>query len=284
MDSVDGAIEFSHTGPAMKIERGYAQHVGSRNEQQDAGLVLTNDGRTEQLVLVADGMGGHAGGSLASAQVAETARRIWEEHKRTAIEPKRLLERIVREGHESINRAGAERGLTPRSTCALLLVRDGSAHWAHVGDSRIYRLREGQLEQLTRDHSHVQELVDQGLLTPEEAHRHPLANVITRAVGSADDLQIDEVVYPLQAGDLFLLCSDGLNKTVPDEEITRLLAHSNHNCQEAVKAFIHLALMRDASDLVTTIVVNIDGDPAESADENPAVELEDPIPPDWYLQ
>ncbi|NUQ00447.1 MAG: protein phosphatase 2C domain-containing protein, partial [Armatimonadetes bacterium] len=87
----------------MKIERGYAQHVGSRNEQQDAGLVLTNDGRTEQLVLVADGMGGHAGGSLASAQVAETARRIWEEHRRTAIEPKRLLERIVREGHESIN-------------------------------------------------------------------------------------------------------------------------------------------------------------------------------------
>jgi serine/threonine protein phosphatase PrpC len=85
--------------------------------------------------------------------------------------------------------------------------------------------------------------------------------VITRAVGSAEDLLIDEVMHPLQAGDMFLLCSDGLNKTVPDEEISPPAEHSNHNCQEAVKAFIHLALMRDASDNVTTVVVNIDSDP-----------------------
>jgi serine/threonine protein phosphatase PrpC len=93
------------------------------------------------------------------------------------------------------------------------------------------------------------------------------------------------VVHPLQTGDLFLLCSDGLNKTMTDEEIARLLAHSDHNCQEAVKAFIHLALMRDANDNVTTVVVNI-GEPAsdDPAEESESETPDNPIPPDWYLQ
>jgi len=109
--------------------------------------------------------------------------------------------------------------------------------------------------------------------------------VITRAVGSADELQIDEVVHPLQSGDLFLLCSDGLNKTVDDEEIARLLAHSDHNCQEAVKAFIHLALMRDANDNVTTVVVNIGEPTVDDSDDDPSSStLVNPIPFNWYLQ
>jgi len=153
-----------------------------------------------------------------------------------------------------------------------------------VGDSRIYRLRGGHLQQLTRDHSHVQELVDQGLILAADAHRHPLANVITRAVGSAEDLLVDEAIYPLEAGDMFLLCSDGLNKTVSDEEITRLLTQSNHNCQEAVKAFIHLALMRDANDNVTTVVVNVAAINAMTAATSDSKISDDPIPSDWYLQ
>ncbi|MCB1778179.1 MAG: serine/threonine-protein phosphatase, partial [Candidatus Competibacteraceae bacterium] len=170
------------------------------------------------------------------------------------------------------------------STVVVLLAHEDQCACLWVGDSRIYRLRDGQLEQLTRDHSHVQELVDQGLLSPDEAHRHPLANVITRAVGSSDDLQIDEMTYELQAGDIFLLCSDGLNKAVSDEEIAHLLAHSNDNCQEAVKAFIHLALMRDASDNVTTVVVSISGDRIPSTGEPSDSGIpEDPIPADWYL-
>ena len=109
------------------------------------------------------------------------------------------------------------------------------------------------------------------------------ANVITRAVGSADELLVDEAVYPLQTGDMFLLCSDGLNKTVSDDEITHLLTQSNHNCQEAGKALIQLERMRDANDNVTTVDVNY-------AAANPdAVTLDaktpsEPIPTDWYLQ
>jgi serine/threonine protein phosphatase PrpC len=248
---------------------------------EDACLAMPELG----LWAVADGMGGHEAGDVASQMIVKTLQQTplphtWPDFLNSVREALHNVNRQLRE--ESAQRY---QNRTIGSTVVVLLAHENQCACLWVGDSRIYRLRDGELQQLTRDHSHVQELVDQGLLTSEEAHRHPLANVITRAVGSADDLQIDEVAHPLQAGDLFLLCSDGLNKTVPDEEIARLLAHSHHNCQEAVKAFFHLALMRDANDNVTTVVVAIDGDPAESAGENAGSDLlEDPIPPDWYLQ
>ncbi len=257
-------------------------HVGMvRAINEDACLAMPELG----LWAVADGMGGHEAGDIASQMIIETLQQIpfplnWPDFLNSVREALYNVNQRLRE--ESAQRYQHR---TIGSTVVVLLAYETQCACLWVGDSRIYRLRNAHLEQLTRDHSHVQELVDQGLLAPEEAQRHPLANVITRAVGSADDLQIDEVMHPLQNGDLFLLCSDGLNKVVPDEEIARLLEHSNHNCQEAVKAFIHLALMRDASDNVTTVVVAIDGDPAESADGKPDEQtLEDPIPPDWYLQ
>ncbi|MDS4025602.1 MAG: protein phosphatase 2C domain-containing protein [Candidatus Contendobacter sp.] len=263
-------------------------HVGMvRAINEDACLALPERG----LWAVADGMGGHEAGDVASQMVIETLQQIkpptnWPDFLEAVRESLRDVNRRLRE--ESAQRYQHR---TIGSTVVVLIAYEAQCACLWVGDSRIYRLRDGQLRQLTRDHSHVQELVDQGLIAPENAHRHPLANVITRAVGSADELQIDEVVHPLQAGDLFLLCSDGLNKTVGDEEIARLLAHSDHNCQEAVKAFIHLALMRDANDNVTTVVVNIDdpvSDPDEpgedDADEAGSRTTANPIPPDWYLQ
>ena len=264
-------------------------HVGMvRAINEDACLALPERG----LWAVADGMGGHEAGDVASQMVIEALQQVrpptnWPDFLEAVRDSLRDVNRRLRE--ESAQRYQHR---TIGSTVVVLIAYEAQCACLWVGDSRIYRLRDGQLRQLTRDHSHVQELVDQGLIAPESAHRHPLANVITRAVGSASELQIDEVVHPLQSGDLFLLCSDGLNKTVSDEEIARLLAHSDHNCQEAVKAFIHLALMRDANDNVTTVVVNI-GNPVPGADEPDAEDDEDeagsqttanPIPPDWYLQ
>jgi serine/threonine protein phosphatase PrpC len=253
---------------------------------EDACLVLPELG----LWVVADGMGGHEAGDIASQMIVETLQQVpppagWPDFLESVRERLREVNRRLRE--ESARRYQHR---TIGSTVVVLLAHDDQCACLWVGDSRIYRLRDGRLEQLTRDHSHVQELVDQGLIAPEEAHRHPLANVITRAVGSAEELRIDQVIHPLMAGDLFLLCSDGLNKTVSDEEIARLLVHSDHNCQEAVKAFIHLALMRDASDNVTTVVVDIRETldaPAEDAEETAepgSVTLNNPIPPDWYLE
>ncbi len=259
-------------------------HVGMvRVINEDACLALPERG----LWAVADGMGGHEAGDIASQMVVETLQQIappagWAEFREAVRE-------VLCEVNQRLREESAQRyqNRTIGSTVVVLIAYETQCACLWVGDSRIYRLRDGQLQQLTRDHSHVQELVDQGLIAPEEAHRHPLANVITRAVGSADDLQIDEVVHPLHSGDLFLLCSDGLNKTVSDEEIARLLDHSDHNCQEAVKAFIHLALMRDANDNVTTVVVNI-GDEVVSdlagESESESDTFVNPIPPDWYLQ
>ena len=260
-------------------------HVGMvRAINEDACLDLPERG----LWAVADGMGGHEAGDVASQMLVDTLQQIsplpptWPDYLDA-------VRQSLHEVNQRLREESAQRyqNRTIGSTVVVLVAQEGQCACLWVGDSRIYRLRDGQLEQLTRDHSHVQELVDQGLIAPEDAHRHPLANVITRAVGSADDLEIDEGVHPLQNGDLFLLCSDGLNKTVSDEEIAYLLAQSNHNCQEAVKAFIHLALMRDANDNVTTVVVDI-GDPAARGAGQPADDdadaPTDPIPPDWYLR
>ena len=134
----------------------------------------------------------------------------------------------------------------------------------------------------------VQRMVQAGLITPDQSHQHPQKNQLVAALGMEGEVEPHTVVraVELREGDAFLLCSDGLNKTVSDEEIASLLAHSDHNCQEAVKAFIHLALMRDASDNVTTVVVNI-GDPTTDclATEDVGSEtMANPIPPDWYLE
>ncbi|MBK8181847.1 MAG: serine/threonine-protein phosphatase [Candidatus Competibacteraceae bacterium] len=254
-------------------------HVGMvRAINEDACLALPEMG----LWAVADGMGGHEAGDIASQTIIETLQQLdppddWDGFLNAVREGLRQVNQRLRE--ESAQRYQHR---TIGSTVVVLVMRDTQCACLWAGDSRIYRLRDGQLQQLTRDHSHVQELVDQGLITAEDAQRHPLANVITRAVGSTEDLLIDEVVYPLQTEDMFLLCSDGLNKTVGDEEIARLLVQSNHNCQEAVKAFIHLALMRDANDNVTTVVVNVTATNLTSA-TNPE-KSGDPIPADWYLQ
>ncbi|MDG4553634.1 MAG: serine/threonine-protein phosphatase [Candidatus Competibacter sp.] len=254
-------------------------HVGMvRAINEDACLVMPEMG----LWVVADGMGGHEAGDIASQMLIENLQQI-----PPPLDWRDFLDAVrqrMQEVNQRLRQESAQRyqNRTIGSTVVVLLAYGAQCACLWVGDSRIYRLRDDQLQQLTRDHSHVQELVDQGLIAPEDAHRHPLANVITRAVGSADEMLIDEVIHPLCPGDMFLLCSDGLNKTVSDEEIGRLLIHSDHDCHEAVKAFIHLALMRDASDNVTTVVVNIDG-ALETAEEPGSATADDPIPPDWYL-
>jgi serine/threonine protein phosphatase PrpC len=254
----------------MRIERGYAQHVGSRNEQQDAGLVLADEARAEQLVVVADGMGGHAGGSIASSQVAETARRVWAEHQKSPLEPKRLLERIIREGHEAINRAGAEKGLTPRSTCALLFLHDSSVHWAHVGDSRIYRLRDGQVSRLTRDHSVVQMLVDLGKVSEDEMGTHPDQNRLTQSLGGDANPMPDFGADTVREHDAYLVCSDGLWEMIPQEEMAAALS-ARRLGDDGAKHLVERAFDRakPKSDNITVALLRVGGPPPGSIGADP---------------
>lgn len=262
--------------PSLQWSSAGRSHVGMvRAINEDACLSLPERG----LWVVADGMGGHEAGDFASQMLIDALGQIpppvsWETH-RSAVHA------TLSEVNQRLREESAQRyqNRTIGSTVVVLAAHGEQSACFWAGDSRIYRLRDQRLEQLTRDHSHVQELVDQGLIAPEEAHRHPLSNVITRAVGSADELEVDEVDQRLQTGDLFLLCSDGLNKTVSDTEIEQLLAHSQQNCQEAVQALIQLALMREANDNVTTVVVAIEPSATRTGET-----ATDPIPADWYLQ
>lgn len=263
--------------PAFRWTSAERSHVGMvRTINEDACLARPDLG----LWAVADGMGGHEAGDVASQMIVDTLGQLepptdWDSFLNA-----------VRQGLCEVNQHLREQSAqryqnrTIGSTVVVLLLRDTLSACLWVGDSRIYRLRDGQLQQITRDHSHVQELVDQGLISAAEAHRHPLANVITRAVGSAEELQVDQVIDTLQTEDTFLLCSDGLNKAVSDEEIAHFLTQSNGQCEEAVKALIHLALMREANDNVTTVMVRATANSADTAAET----LHDPIPANWYLQ
>jgi serine/threonine protein phosphatase PrpC len=228
-------------------------HVGMvRKINEDSCLALPELG----LWAVADGMGGHEAGDVASGMIIDALRQI--------PIPLNLQDftRSVSECVEGTNRQLRSESAqhyshrTIGSTVVILLACADRGACLWVGDSRLYRLRSARLEQLTRDHSHVQDLIEQGILDPEEAHQHPLSNVITRAVGSADRLDIDVIEFALQEGDLFLLCSDGLNKVLTDAEIAQLM--SQHHDQELVQALIQSALARGASDNVTVVVVEID--------------------------
>ncbi len=221
-----------------------------RDHNEDACLELPGRG----VWVVADGMGGHQSGDLASQMVVDLVAQIGV-HDR----PSRLVD-FVEDALMTANRRlyrkslEGERPTVIGSTVAALLAVGGYAISAWAGDSRVYRLRGGVLEQVSRDHSEVEELIDQGVLSRATAEAHPAANVITRAVGGAEDLYLDLELLQLQNLDRFLLCSDGLYKELTEQEIAVLLADGD--CKEACSQLLGTALSRKCTDNVTALVVD----------------------------
>jgi len=205
---------------------------------------------------VADGAGGHASGEIASGMLAET---LGEAPDGLSAQDM-LAELRARVGtvHEALKREAARRGegAMIASTIVILLIR--GAHFACLwaGDSRAYLLRGGVLQQVTRDHSLVQELVDAGAITAEQAEHHPQANVITRAVGSFDELELDKVSGRLEPGDRFLLCSDGLCKTLDEARLADILDGDATDAGPGVE-LIAAALEQNVRDNVTAVVVDV---------------------------
>lgn len=226
-----------------------ATHRGQvRKVNEDAFLDRPDIG----LWAVADGMGGHTAGNLASRMVVQALE--------TASQQKFLGRAVANLGsclvganrrlREEAMRRGA--GIIGSTVAALLAVR-GHCVLMWVGDSRIYRLRQGMLRRLSRDHSQVQELVDRGLLAPGSAEAHPAANVITRAVGAGQSLEIDAQIYEIENEDRILLCSDGLTKELAEHEIAERLARIEVN--ELPLALLDEACARGARDNVTAVVI-----------------------------
>lgn len=211
------------------------------------------------LFVVADGMGGHAAGEVASEMaVSIISRELKDVRRREHLLSEELLARALKLANAEIYaRTIAEEDKHGMgTTVSVLMVGKGQYVVAQVGDSRVYLLRDGALRQLTKDHSYVQEQVDAGMLTPEQARYHPYSNVITRCVGAGGDVQPDTYVGEVRPGDRFLVASDGLTGMVDDRRLQQLLM-ARATPQRLVDALISEANGRGGLDNITAIVVSI---------------------------
>jgi serine/threonine protein phosphatase Stp1 len=222
-------------------------HIGTvRQRNEDAVLDRAEVG----LWAVADGAGGHERGDHASSSIVEKLAEI-EPGARLVEEVKGRLSLVNDELRAKAALLGPDALIG--STVVVLLIEAGTARALWAGDSRLYLLRTGRLRQLTRDQSYVQDLVDSGEITREEATGHPLSNIVTNLVGGSDELILEERHDRLEPGDILLLCSDGLSGAVSDEEIAEVLGA--YPVSTAADRLIECALAQGARDNVSVVVV-----------------------------
>lgn len=211
---------------------------------------------------VADGMGGHSAGEVASAIAIRCIGEADGAPVAGADAIAELVRTINSEIHDEANRDSAHRGMG--TTLAIAAIVPGSVPAfavANVGDSRTYLLRDGSLRQVSTDHSYVQELVDEGALTPGEARRHPLRNIVTRALGIDASVDVDTWTLPAVQGDRLLLCSDGLVDEVTDEEILEVLATAA-DPDVAARRLVDAAKLNGGKDNITVVVIDVGDSPA----------------------
>ena len=212
---------------SLRIDACTAQHIGDREEQQDRVALHSHPQvKGALLAVLADGMGGHAGGALAAEQVLHQA---LQNFCAGSLRPEAIRETLasgIRDAHDSILLTRFTSEQDPHSTACLLILQPGRADWAHCGDSRIYHFRDGECLLRSQDHSYVMDLVQQGLITEEQAEIHPNKNILTSCLGDEAPPRINfGVSTSLVAGDCFLLCSDGLWAYFTDEELGKVLKH-----------------------------------------------------------
>lgn len=234
----------------MRIVAGAKSDVGRvRQGNEDSYLMR------EPIFVVADGMGGHIAGDVASSTAVEA---IAGELASADVGDPDSLAALVKKANaavwEKTQSDPSLRGMG--TTCTLMMVQNSTAHLAHVGDSRAYLLRAGELSQLTDDHTLVWRMVQEGRLSPNEAEHHPQRNIITRALGLDADVEVDILSFDLVPGDRLLLCSDGLPSMVDAERIGQTLAESNEP-QRAADALVELANRAGGEDNITVMVLDL---------------------------
>jgi protein phosphatase len=233
---------------AFIFETGAASHPGLVREINEDSFVTRPEAG---LWAVADGMGGHDAGDVASQMVAARLREVAADG---ALESRiEAARRSLDQANDALCRMAEERGAVIGSTVVALVAGDDGYACLWSGDSRIYRVDSAGIVQLTRDHTVVEDLVESGALTPDEARTFPGRNVITRAVGASTMLAVDMARGTLSEGDAFVLCSDGLTGHLSDAEIRSCVA--GRSCQQASDALVAATLADGASDNVTVVVV-----------------------------
>ena len=230
------------------IEFGHLTHAGLRRELNEDTYYGDSD---LGLWLVADGMGGHEYGEVASALARETIVR--------EIRQGTSLAQAIRTADEEIIRVSRQRSdaLPMGTTVVALRILGNRFEVAWVGDSRAYLWRDGQLAQLSHDHSYVQELISQGAITVDQARTHPHRNVVTQALGVTDpqNLNVETLAGELRPGMQLLLCSDGLTEEVDDGNLSQVLSHIECSAQECVDGLVAAALDGGGSDNITVVLV-----------------------------
>lgn len=237
-------------------------HPGRRRRHNEDSYVLR-----PPLFAVADGMGGAKAGEVASGLAAAAVQESGNDGQSGEARVAALIEEANRRVFRRANEDREASGMG--TTMTIALVEDDRVAIGHVGDSRAYLVRDGRLEQLTDDHSLVAELVRSGKLTPEEADSHPQRSVITRALGTEADVDVDTFSVEVSPGDLFLLCSDGLTTMVDDQTILDAVEQHRSDLKEAAKALVNAANRGGGEDNITVVFFEVSGaeEPGERTEE-----------------
>ncbi len=232
----------------MRIEYAKVSALGDRSDNQDrAAIVVAEDAA---LMLVFDGMGGHADGALAAELGLNIVQDMFMASSLPVFDPQGFLYTALARAHDEVVKLGADLTVDsrPRATCAICLIQECGSYWGHVGDSRIYQMRDGEVVSRSRDHSHVEVLIQEGAITEEEALDHPMRNFVECCIGgdaAVPDMSITGK-RALSPGDVLLACSDGLWSGVSDEKIAELATCPSDSLAENLKALSVKALQVNA--------------------------------------
>jgi len=253
----------------MKITYKAVSDVGRKRKGNEDSLFVNPE---QHLFVVADGMGGHAAGEIASKVAVESINEFvcltggdeeitWPFglDENISYDGNRL-KTAIRYANRKVLEATKEKseyeGMA--TTVAAVLVDGDTANLGHVGDSRVYLVRDGAITQLTSDHSWVNEQIQSGVISPDQARTHPLRNVVTRALGGKPDLQVDMQQHKAKAGDILLLCSDGLTTMITDEDIARVVREAGGDVEKAAQALVASANAKGGEDNITVLLIRFD--------------------------
>ncbi len=253
----------------MKITYKAVSDVGRKRKGNEDSLFVNPE---QHLFVVADGMGGHAAGEIASKVAVESINEFvcltggdeeitWPFglDENISYDGNRL-KTAIRYANRKVLEATKEKseyeGMA--TTVAAVLVDGDTANLGHVGDSRVYLVRDGEITQLTSDHSWVNEQIQSGVISPDQARTHPLRNVVTRALGGKPDLQVDMQQHKAKAGDILLLCSDGLTTMITDEDIARVVREACGDVEKAAQALVASANAKGGEDNITVLLIRFD--------------------------
>ena len=228
----------------MKIEYAKVSALGDRKDNQDRGAIVVSD--EAALMLVFDGMGGHSDGAIAAQTGLKVVQDLFTSSRMPVFDPQGFLYMALSRAHDEVVDLGRDLAVDfrPRATCALCLVQESGAFWAHIGDSRIYQVRDDEVILRSRDHSHVEVLIQEGAITEEEAQRHPMRNFVECCIGGdtpVPDMSITGRI-PLQNGDVLLACSDGLWSGLSNTDMATIALPGKDDLVVNLKALIIKAL------------------------------------------